>query len=247
MTRNVIALHGFTQVGASWDAVGVALSSLLPSIRFLTPDMPGHGSRSHDPLNLDQASDVLAEELPGGIWIGYSMGGRHLLNLALRHPDRCIGLVLVSTTAGIDDPDERAARRRADAITADRIRSIGVNEFIREWTAQPMFDGRLDDVGELATRLANTPDGLAGSLQQAGTGSQTPLWSDLGSIRVPTLIVTGSEDTKFTAIGDRLASCISGAAHEVLAGAGHALHLERPDEFASLVTKWIRQQFPDLR
>ena len=53
-------------------------------------------------------------------WLGYSMGGRYALHVALRHPELVRRLVLVSATGGIDDPAERAARREGDEALADR-------------------------------------------------------------------------------------------------------------------------------
>ncbi|MDA3029145.1 MAG: alpha/beta fold hydrolase [Actinomycetota bacterium] len=242
MTLEVIALHGFSQTGRSWLTPGRALAALVPELVLHTPDMPGHGSQSAEPLDLNAAADHLAETMPYGIWIGYSMGGRHLLHLAIRHPERCSGLVLMSTTAGIDDDRERAERRASDERTADRILEIGVAAFVEEWTAQPMFAGRLHDDDERASRLTNTADGLAGSLRLAGTGTQIPLWSDLERLDMPTLVIAGSDDHKFTALGERLATSLPNADLHVVRGAGHAVHLERPNEVAAEIARWITQR-----
>ena len=90
--------------------------------------------------------------------------------------------------------------------------------------------------------MTNTAPGLAASLRLAGTGTQEPLWERLGELAVPVLVVTGGRDAKFTALGARLTDVIGprgeghpGARHVVVAGAGHAPHLERPDEVAALV------------
>ena len=242
MTLDVIALHGFTQTGRSWLTPGRTLAALVPGMALHTPDMPGHGSRSSEPLDLNTAADRLAEAMPPGIWLGYSMGGRHLLHLALRHPDRCLGLVLISTTAGIDNDLDRAERRANDERTADRILEVGVTAFVEEWTTQPMFAGRLHDDDERESRLTNTAEGLAGSLRLAGTGTQMPLWSDIGRLDMPTLVITGSDDAKFTILGQRLATVIPNAEHHVVQGSGHAVHLERPDEVAAAIARWITQR-----
>lgn len=247
MTTGINALHGFTQTGASWAETSAALTARLNSLVFTAPDMPGHGARSSTPMTIPDAADVLAEELPLGIWMGYSMGGRHLLNLAIRHPHRCIGLVLISTTAGLDSPTDRAARRQSDERTAQRILEVGVDAFLDEWISQPMFAGRVQDLTELEGRRRNTAEGLAGSLRLAGTGAQDPLWDRLSEITVPTLIITGADDHKFTAIGQRLLAEIPNAKHHVISGVSHAVHLERPEEFADLVTEWITQRGQDLR
>lgn len=243
MTDTLVALHGFTQTGSSWRRPLDELALLIPTIDVHTPDLPGHGMRSASPLGLEAAADELAANHPPGIWIGYSMGGRHLLHVATRHPDVCEALVLVSTTAGLDDDDERARRRAADDATAERITAIGVSSFIDEWISQPLFAGRVTDPDEVATRRsANTADGLAASLRLAGTGTQRPLWHQLADISVPTLIITGADDAKFTSLGERLEAALPVAERVTIADAGHAVHLERPTVFAATVADWITRR-----
>jgi 2-succinyl-6-hydroxy-2,4-cyclohexadiene-1-carboxylate synthase len=167
------------------------------------------------------------------------MGGRLCLHAALAASDAVRGLVLISATGGIDDVGERDARRRADAALADRIEAIGVPAFVDEWLAQPLFAG-LDVAAQgRAERLANTAGGLASSLRRAGTGTQVPLWDRLVDLHVPTLVVAGSLDTKFVALGERLAAAIPGADLAVVDGAGHTVHLERPDDFLAVLLPWL--------
>jgi 2-succinyl-6-hydroxy-2,4-cyclohexadiene-1-carboxylate synthase len=242
VTTHLNLLHGFTQTGRSWDGVISSFRRRLSDIDYHTPNMPGHGSTSSGALDLERAADDLAAALPPGIWIGYSMGGRHLLHVALQHPDRCSGIVLVSATAGIDDATERAARRTADNLSADRIERIGVRPFIEDWIAQPMFADVPFNDADLDERCTNTADGLASSLRLAGTGTQRPLWSDCASLTMPSLIITGALDEKFTALGERLDHCLPDAERVVIPNAGHAVHLSATDRFTDAVTSWITQR-----
>ncbi len=234
----VVALHGFTQTGSSWSRLGQALDRTI-----VAPDLPGHGAASSErPPDLWGAAELVADRARAAgpaVWVGYSLGGRVLLHLALRHPQLVHALVLVSTTAGIEDNSERSARRVADNALADRIEIVGVDAFIDEWLAQPLFAGLVSTANDLAARRSNTAAGLAHSLRTVGTGTQEPLWGRLAEITVPTLVVTGIDDAKFTALGGRLATALPHAHHVQIANAGHACAAQQPDEFARVVAQFI--------
>jgi 2-succinyl-6-hydroxy-2,4-cyclohexadiene-1-carboxylate synthase len=202
-------------------------------------DAPGHGAAAELDLDLVEGGAWLAATGGRATYVGYSMGGRLCLHAALAAPDAVRGLVLISATGGIDDAGERDARRRADDALAERIETIGVDAFIDEWLAQPLFAG-LDIVAQgRADRRRNTARGLASSLRLAGTGTQAPLWERLADLHVPTLVIAGALDTKFVALGERLAATIPGAGLAVVPGAGHTVHLERPDDFLAVLLPWL--------
>ncbi len=230
----LVALHGFTQTGRSWATVERALGETI-----LAPDLPGHGSAASErPADLDEAAAFVADRTAPHLdghpawWIGYSLGGRVLLHLALARPDLVAGLVLVSTTAGIDDAAERASRVASDEALADEILRDGTTRFLDRWTSQPLFATLTLGEDDRAERLRNTAEGLASSLRSCGTGTQTPLWDRLGELTMPTVVITGELDTKFTALGRGLAAALPNAVHEHIVGAGHACHLEQPEAFA---------------
>lgn len=251
-TPTVILVHGFTQTGASWRPVADRLDG-----RIVCVDAPGHGGSGSVRADLTTGATLLADAIAvhGGplddvdaavaadappVVVGYSMGGRLALRAALDHPDAIGGLVLLGATAGIDDAAERAARRTADEALADHLEADGVAPFLEEWLAQPLFAGLEPTPEDLAARLANTADGLASSLRLAGTGTMDPPWWDeLADIEIPTLVVWGERDLKFAALGTRLAGAIgSTAATAVIAGAGHAAHLEQPGAFGAVVQRF---------
>jgi 2-succinyl-6-hydroxy-2,4-cyclohexadiene-1-carboxylate synthase len=205
----------------------------------LALDAPGHGAAAETHLDLVEGGAWLAAAGGRATYVGYSMGGRLCLHAALARPDLVRGLVLISATGGIDDERERDERKRADEALADRIEDIGVPAFIDEWLAQPLFAGLDDAAAGRADRLENTAAGLASSLRLAGTGTQLPLWDALHTITVPTLVVAGALDTKFVALGERLAAAIPGAELAVVDGAGHTVHLEQPDRFLDVLLPWL--------
>jgi 2-succinyl-6-hydroxy-2,4-cyclohexadiene-1-carboxylate synthase len=237
----VVLAHGFTQTGRVWGSLETRLAD---GHKVVLVDMPGHGRSAAVRATLAQGSKLLARAGGRAGYVGYSMGARFCLNLALSRPGLVDSLVLISGTAGIDDPDERRARRRSDAALAEELDPQGhrsqtplpVEEFVRRWLAQPMFEGIGPAASGTEERLANTGPGLASSLRLAGTGSQRPRWSSLHRLRTPVLVVTGGHDAKFSAIGERMARAIGpNAVHVVVPGTGHAPHLERPDAVAGLV------------
>lgn len=206
--------------------------------QVLTPDCPGHGGKTAVDADLVDGARLLAEECGHGDWVGYSMGGRFALHVALNTPESVRRLVLVSTTPGIEDASARARRREEDEERARSLLRDGVESFLDGWLQGPLFATLPTDVAGLEDRLVNSPDGLASSLRLAGTGNQEPLWSRLAELSMPVLVVAGSLDQKFTDIAHRMTAAIPHAELALLEG-GHAVHLERPGEFSELVDGFV--------
>ena len=238
----LVLVHGFTQSGRAWGPVGEALAGRY---RLVALDAPGHGRSAAVAADLPGGADLMAGTARAAVggpaaWLGYSMGGRYALHVALRHPGAVERLILVSATAGIDDPDERAARRSSDEALAGRVESEGLEPFLRWWLAQPLFRSLPAGAEQMEGRLEGSPAGLASSLRLAGTGTQEPLWDRLGRLAMPVLVVAGELDTRYCALARRMAEAIGANADlEIVAGAGHACHLERPDAFLAAVTSWL--------
>lgn len=237
----LVLVHGFSQSAAAWWPLVRPLES---SFRLVAVDAPGHGGSAAVAADLPSGADLMAAAAPErAAWVGYSMGGRYALHVALRHPQAVTRLVLVSATAGIDDAEERARRRESDAALADRVASDGVASFLEWWISQPLFSTLRPQAARLEERVAAaSAEGLASSLRLAGTGSQEPLWEAAGSLSMPVLVVAGELDLKYVGLGRRLVESIgSNAELRVIAGAGHACHLEKPADFLATVTDFLRR------
>ncbi|MEM9514224.1 MAG: alpha/beta fold hydrolase [Actinomycetota bacterium] len=232
--------HGFTQTARSWEVVAPALQRHLgASAELAAVDLPGHGTASDVRAELWGCADHLVAHGGEAIYIGYSMGGRVALHAALAHPTAVQGLVLIGATPGIDDEDERFARRAADRGLATRIEEIGVDAFIDEWLALPLFAGLSADAAMRDDRRRNRAPDLASSLRLTGTGTQSPLWSRLADIDAPTLVIVGTNDEKFTAIGERMCAGLPAAELVMVDDAGHSAHLEQPARTAAAIGEWI--------
>lgn len=189
---------------------------------------------------LHELAEELAASIDGDFALaGYSMGGRLALHVALAAPARVTRLVLVSTTAGIEDEDERGRRRTADEALAEWMAGRDIAAIADRWGAQPLFAGQSAAVAEAARadRLRSTPAGLAAALRAMGTGAMSPLWERLGELEMPAVVLAGAHDAKFVEIGRRLAAGLPAARLEIVPGAGHALGLEAPAAVASAIMR----------
>jgi 2-succinyl-6-hydroxy-2,4-cyclohexadiene-1-carboxylate synthase len=247
----LMLLHGFAGTAQS---LGVLADDLSADHTTIRPDLPGHGRSPgawrDDGRDFDHALSRLVDALgrcghADADWIGYSMGARLALGCAVRHPASVRSLVLIGARAGIADPDARAARRAADATLADGIESGGVESFLEAWLAQPMF-ATLRALGPDALerqrreRLGHDAAGLAGSLRRLGPGAQPPLFGELGSVRVPVLLVVGALDAPFVAQARELARLLPDARLCEIPGAGHAAHVERPAAVLAAIRDFLR-------
>jgi len=240
----LVLAHGFTQSGRVWGGLA---DDLATDHQVVLVDLPGHGRSADCRVGLVQGAGLLGETGGSADYLGYSMGARFCLHLALARPDLVRRLVLVSGTAGIDDPGERAERRRADEASAERLDpSTGrtapdtVAGFVDRWVANPLFGDVPAAANGLDERNRNSAAGLASSLRLAGTGTQEPLWDRLGGLSMAVLVLTGSRDAKFTALGRRMVEAIGPNARQVeIAGADHAPQLQRPGAVATAVRTFL--------
>jgi len=235
----VVLVHGFTQTGRCW---GDEVTALAADHEVLRVDAPGHGGSADVRADLVRGARLLGEAGGRAAYVGYSMGARLCLHLAVRAPELVRGLVLIGGTPGLEDDAERAARRAQDQHTAERLRAGGLDAFLASWLDQPLFAGLPPNRRFTDERQANTVEGLASSLELAGTGSQDSLWDRLPSLTMPVLVVAGALDSKFADIATRMAAAIGDRATlALLPGAGHAAHLEQPASFLAALRPWLTQ------
>lgn len=236
----VVLVHGFTQTARCWAPID---QSLAADHEVVAVDAPGHGGSTAISASFAEAVDLVVGAGGPGAYLGYSMGGRLALAAAIAQPDAIQRLVLVGASPGVADPDERAARIAADEALADRIEAIGVDAFLDEWLALPLFAGLHPAAAHLDERRRNTATGLADSLRRCGTGAQPSQWDRLGELgarRLPVLLVVGEHDAKFRAIAEAMAAAIGPSASiAVVPGAGHTAHLEQPAAFLATARPFL--------
>src|SRR5436305_4606885 len=184
MAETIVLLHGFGGTHRAWDRL---IARLDPErYRPLAVDLRGHGAaRDVRPIGfVECTADILAAAPERFAVCGYSMGGRIAQHVALAAPDRVIRLILASTTAGLDDPAERAARLAADSALAAQIERETIEEFVARWRSQPLFADEPPWVSAAARadHRRNDPHALAAALRGLSTGAMEPLWDRLGGL-----------------------------------------------------------------
>lgn len=241
----LLACHGFTGSGADFGPLGAALPA---GLSLISPDFPGHGSRSglRDPQAYALAAhlqilDEAARSARGPLTLlGYSMGGRLALHWALANPGKFRQLILVGASPGLATATERDERGFADDAVAKYLRTQGLEAFYKYWHNQPFFrtllalpPAQLDPI--LQRRHQNDPEGLALSLEHVGTGRLPSLWERLHELTGPVDLVTGEHDPKFTEIARRMAERMPRSRLSVVEGCGHAVHVERPSDLVQVL------------
>ncbi len=226
-----------------WEAQACAVESA--GWTAVTPDLPGFGGRAPAQADLQAwAQDILAECDQRGIgravFAGLSMGGYVVFRVAALAPGRVAGLVLADTRAAADAP---AARERRTALAA-RVRAEGVaflaDEVLPSLLGETSRRTRPDLVAEVRRRiLGANPEGVARALlAMRDRPDSTPL---LPSLRVPALVLAGSEDTLTPPAESRDMTASLPAGHfQEISAAGHLSNLENPDAFNAALVEFVR-------
>ncbi|MEM1502457.1 2-succinyl-6-hydroxy-2,4-cyclohexadiene-1-carboxylate synthase [Domibacillus sp. 8LH] len=243
----VLLLHGFTGNSSTWKG----LDEHLP-FQLVMPDLAGHGQTNCLAADLETEAESLKKMMNDAGFssfhlIGYSMGGRLALALALLYPEAVRSLVLESTSPGLESEEERAARRQSDEKLAQRIEQEGVASFVDFWESIPMFASQKKLPAAVQEkvrreRLAQSAEGLASSLRLMGTGSQPSYWNRLQMLSMPVLLLTGTQDEKFTRIACRMKERLPFCEWIQFDGAGHAIHVEQREKFGTIVKTFLLNQ-----
>ena len=247
----ILFLHGFTGSSEEWKFIFDKLDEKFVPIAV---DLPGHG-RSSSPENIDpyrensivsMIKDLINKlNIASLVLCGYSMGGRIALSFAARYPDRLSGLILESTTAGIQTESERRQRAEDDKKLADRLLTEGIDQFMNEWYNKPLFNSlrkKPDLLKSLVEwKKTGNPVGLANTLKGFSTGLMTNHWPSLESLNLPVLLITGEEDEKFSTLNDKMEKLLPYALHYSAHSAGHNVHLENEREFIIFLNSFLRK------
>lgn len=246
--RTLVFLHGFTGSTKTW----LDVAGKLADYKIVLIDLIGHGETgsAEDPARFSMEQQVRDLELlfermdlNHFTLIGYSMGGRAALSYACTHTERLESLVLESASPGLRDAEQRQERRARDAQLAERILKEGIVSFVDRWENIPLFDSQKNlpaDVRKAvrSERLAQDAARLANSLIGMGTGSQASYWEQLTQLKMPVLLITGRLDSKFMAIAEEMFGMLPGGEWKSVE-AGHAIHVEKPAEFATIVDEYL--------
>jgi len=239
-------VHGFMGSSHDWTPI---VEAMTEEAYCLTVDLPGHGQSLDRPsylYTMEGTTQALADVLDeAGIdrcsLVGYSMGGRVALYFSLFHPTRVRRVVLESASPGLPTAEEQAERQALDEERARRIQE-DLEAFLEDWYRQPLFaslarHGLIEEM--VATRRTNDPDEIARALRGLSPGAQPSLWEHLCDLAVPTLLLTGALDDKYTCVTERTDQRLEQAKRVVMSRAGHNVHAERPQAFLAQLVHFL--------
>jgi 2-succinyl-6-hydroxy-2,4-cyclohexadiene-1-carboxylate synthase len=248
--KKIIALHGFLGLPDDW--------SLLGKKAWQTPDL-WEASRRLQTRGPDKAftawtDDFIADftadlnksakrNAEPSVLLGYSLGGRLAMHVAIARPDLFCGLVLVSANPGLARREERDARLIHDQVWAQRFRQEPWAEVIGNWNGQavlaPPPDQAKDFIALKRAESAFDREILAQSLTAWSLGAQADLRERLRNLPIPVLLLSGEHDVKFTSLQRELAFG-SPLQHQIIPQAGHRVPWDHPKAFLQAVHKFVQ-------
>ena len=248
--RPLLLLHGFLGTAQDFSPI---VKRLRDDRRVIAIDFLGHGKSAapedakryrmqhmlRDIVAILSVKDISSTDI-----LGYSMGGRVALAFTITHAKRVRSLILESASPGLVTAHLQDIRKKADEVLVQKMQEKGLPSFVDDWERNSLFESQQGlpstvYAKQRKVRLSHTVKGLAGSLKGLGTGSQPSYWERLAQIDRPVLLVTGSLDTKFTAIAQEMARTLPKVVWHPVEGVGHNIHLENPKAFVSRILNFL--------
>ena len=220
----------------------------------LLVDLPGHGGTevSHDlDYQMSNTAWGLIEllkvlKISSCFLVGYSMGGRIALYLALHFPQYFSGVVLESASPGLESLKEKKLRIERDLLLIEKLQTLDFQLFLQQWYGNSLFASfrQHDNYQQaIARRLQNNPLKLIKSLRYLGLGVQPSLWHKLSTNQIPLLLLVGELDPKFVAINRRIANLAHQANLKIVKNSGHNIHFEQPKLYVKLITYFMQNMY----
>lgn len=235
---STLLLHGFTGAAEDWIEIGARSGPALA----LT--LPGHGASADPRGSWDASVSRLLRALPGSIdrIVGYSLGGRIALGLAMAAPERFRSLVVVSAHPGLTNPAERIVRRATDRCWIELLRRDGVPGFVATWETLPLFDGQsrlpLEALArQRMRRQSHRAEGLMASMEVFGLAEMPDSREDLRRFPGRLQWIVGADDRKFLRLAQEVSALRSDIELVVLPGVGHNVLLEAPAELGKRIAE----------
>ena len=211
--------------------------------------MPGHHRTGTIDVHasvttFDEAVDALySTTSEPSHWVGYSLGGRLALGVALKYPGAVCTLTLIGANPGLD-AELRPSRAQNDERWARRLESEDLAHVMDDWQAQPIFESQQDLPDSArnrqgAARRQLDPRGLARAMRAMSLARMPDHRPQLADISVPVLLVVGARDAKFRKIAESMQNAMPSARTWLAEGVGHNVPLEAPAPLAQAVARFI--------
>ena len=223
--------HGYSSTSRMWDGQVTALKDRYQVVVW---DFRGHGQSDYPKDGALYSEELTVDDMQAlldtvgarkAIVAGLSLGGYMSLAFNASHPDRVRALMLFDTGPGFKKDKARAkwnesAQARAARFDAEGLRALNQSDEVK------------------LTRHRDAT-GLAGAARGMLAQKNDRVIQSLDSIKVPTLVLVGANDTNFLAATDYMAAKIKGSTKAVIPDAGHAANLHQPARFNQAVEAFL--------
>jgi 2-succinyl-6-hydroxy-2,4-cyclohexadiene-1-carboxylate synthase len=246
----LVLVHGFLGSSADWMPVVDAMSR---DRCFLLPDLPGHGRSLHldDAMyTYEGAAAELAKTIremhpKGCAMLGYSLGGRLALGVALQAPDTILRLIVESATAGLRTEEDRRVRKELDAERAAALRDQPLSDFVYTWYRQALFGPLSREPGRFeamkASRSKNHPEELARALEGMSPSRQPNLWERLEELPMPAVFISGEDDIRYSVVARQMAGLCPQGKVVIVPNTGHIVHVEQRKQFIEEINRALEE------
>jgi 2-succinyl-6-hydroxy-2,4-cyclohexadiene-1-carboxylate synthase len=228
----VVLVHGFLGGPEDFEP----LRRGLPGLDFRAVDLLRFEGRDVASLAAELAE--FAREARARAIVGYSLGGRIAMALAASGRETGMTFVAVSAHPGLEEPAERDRRAADDDRLADLLRRDGLEPFVERWYAQPLF-ATLREHPDLPLirdrRRRGDPAAWADLLAGCSPGRTAPAWDALPGLGRRLVAIAGEQDAKYRELAGEIGRRAPRSRIHVIPGAGHAVHLERPEALAAVL------------
>ena len=228
---------------SDWDEVRLLLSQTGFDFETNSVEIQPH---AHWQANLEQ----LARAIDGrSIVIGYSMGARLSLGLALEFPEKVAGLVFVSGNPGLRSASERDRRWQADQRIAEQLQTQPLDVFLKNWYQQSVFASAPAKILEAETerKISRSDADWPEILRGASVAKQPNYWPRLKELSMPTLIIAGENDEKYQGFAVQIGKECSAPnlKCEVVPDCGHLVHRQAPEALVRIIGEFLTNNADD--
>jgi pimeloyl-ACP methyl ester carboxylesterase len=244
--RTLLLVHGFPLGARMWEeqlhGLGdPAFPANVAGWRILAPSLPGFdgSDRMVRPTVDDYARHVLLfldhQGVSSAVVAGLSMGGYVTFALLRQASHRVTGLVLADTRSGADSEDAKAGRLKLIETALHDGSATVAGDLLPKLLGPTTLRTRQDVAGVVRGLIESQSREV---IADATHALMTRPDSDalLPSIRVPTCVIVGEEDSLTPPVeSERMCAAISGATLLRVPGVGHMSNIEAPGAFNSAV------------
>ena len=238
----IVIVHGLF---GSMENLGTQARALAEHFRVYSLDLPNHGRSPHHPhMNLESmANDILQwmdeQDLPSAHFVGHSLGGKAVMELALRYPERCQRIAVIDIAPvrykprHIDvfsafnavDPSAITSRGEADALMKPFVQEVAVRSFLLKnlIKVDSGYQWRLN-----LSALIENYDSLIDQNYQGSVFNQ------------PVLFIKGGDSSYIIeSYRDAITVRFSQVSLKVVPHTGHWLHAEKPEQISRLLHRFL--------